>query len=130
MGNKLQAPSDETKKSKIKLSAQLELRGKTATGFVIPETVVADLGAGKKPQVSVTINGYTYRSSIASMGGEFMLPVSAEVRTNAGVSAGEIIDLELELDTAPREVTMPDDLKKALEEKPGAGKFFDSLSYS
>lgn len=132
MPKKMELPGNESIKrpSKIKLRAQLELRGKTATGFVIPESVVAELGSGKKPQVSVHIKGYTYRSSIASMGGEFMLPVSAEVRTNAGVNAGEIIDIELELDTEPREVTIPDDLKKALEENTEAKKYFDSLSYS
>ncbi len=118
------------KTSKIKLRVQLELRGKTATGFVIPENVVAELGSGKKPQVAVTIKGYTYRSSIASMGGEFMLPVSAEVRSNAGVNAGEIIDIELQLDTDLREVTVPDDLKKALERNAKAKKYFGSLSYS
>lgn len=132
MTKKMELSGNESikKPSKIKLRAQLELRGKTATGFVIPESVVAELGSGKKPQVSVHIKGYTYRSSIASMGGEFMLPVSAEVRTNAGVNAGEIIDIELELDTEPREVTIPDDLKKALEENAEAKKYFDSLSYS
>lgn len=132
MPKKMELPRNESikKPSKIKLRAQLELRGKTATGFVIPESVVAELGSGKKPQVSVHIKGHTYRSSIASMGGEFMLPVSAEVRTNAGVNAGEIIDIELELDTEPREVTIPDDLKKALEENTEAKKYFDSLSYS
>ncbi len=132
MTKKMELSGNESikKPSKIKLRAQLELRGKTATGFVIPESVVAELGSGKKPQVSVHIKGYTYRSSIASMGGELMLPVSAEVRTNAGVNAGEIIDIELELDTEPREVTIPDDLKKALEENTEAKKYFDSLSYS
>jgi len=132
MPKKMELPRNESikKPSKIKLRAQLELRGKTATGFVIPESVVEELGSGKKPQVSVHIKGYTYRSSIASMGGEFMLPVSAEVRTNAGVNAGEIIDIELELDTEPREVTIPDDLKKALNENAEAKKYFDSLSYS
>lgn len=128
MDKKIELP--EKKPSKIKLRAQLELRGKTATGFVIPKSIVTELGSGKKPQVYVHIKGYTYRSSIASMGGEFMLPVSAEVRTNAGVNAGEIIDIELELDTEPREVAVPDDLKRALEVKPNAKKYFDSLSYS
>lgn len=132
MAKKMQLSENESlkKSSKIKLRAQLELRGKTATGFVIPESVVAELGTSKKPQVSVSIKGYTYRSSIALMSGEFMLPVSAEVRTNAGVNAGEIIDIELELDTEPREVTIPDDLKKALDENAEVKRYFDSLSYS
>lgn len=132
MDQKIELPRDKSSKksSKIKLRAQLELRGKTASGFVIPENVITELGAGKKPQVSIHIKGYTYRSSIASMGGEFMLPVSAEVRAKAGANAGEIIEIELELDTEPREVTIPDDFKKALEAKAEAKKHFDNLSYS
>ena len=64
----------------MKFQTTIEQSGKTATGLVVPEQVVEGLGAGKKPAVSVTINGYTYRSTIASMGGRFMLPLSAENR--------------------------------------------------
>ena len=61
--------------------------GKTATGIRVPPEVVEALGAGKKPPVRVTMNGHTYRSTVATLGGEFMLPVSAEVRKGAGVAA-------------------------------------------
>ena len=88
--------------------------GKTATGVEVPEKIVTALGTSKHPKVKVTINGYTYRSSIASMGGKFMLGVSAEVREKAGVAGGDKVDVDIELDIAPREVTVPPDFAKAL----------------
>ena len=78
----------------------------------------------------VTVNGYEYRSSIASMGGRFMLGLSAEVRAGAGVSAGDEIELDLQLDDAPREVEVPDDLAQALAASPSAQRAFEALSYS
>lgn len=108
----------------------VELGGKTATGIRVPPEVVAGLNAGKKPAVRVTINGYTYRSTVATLDGAFMLPVSAEVRERAGVAAGDEVEVALELDTAPREVEMPPDLAAALEADPEARRFYESLSYS
>lgn len=104
--------------------------GKTATGIEVPDEVVANLGAGKRPAVTVTINGYTYRSTVASMGGRFMLPVSAEVRAAAGVAADDTVTVALVLDTAPREVSVPADLQDALAADPEANQFFAGLSYS
>lgn len=109
---------------------KVELGGKTATGIQVPPEIVAGLGAGKKPAVLVTINSYTYRSTVATMGGVFMLPVSAEVRERAGVAAGDEVEVTLELDTAPREITAPPDLAAALDGEPEAKRFFDRLSYS
>ena len=103
---------------------------KTATGIPVPEDVVASLGAGKRPKVSVTINGYTYRSSVATVDGRFMVGVSATVREGAGVEGGDTVDVDIELDTAPREVTVPPDLAAALKREPEAKRFFDGLSYS
>ena len=77
-----------------------------------------------------TINGYTYRSSVAPMSGAFMLGISAEVREQAGVAAGDRLDVEPELDTTPREVTVPADLAKAFEKEPAAKRAFEDLSYS
>lgn len=114
----------------MRFRATLELAGKTATGFEVPATVVAELGAGKRPPVKVTINGYTYRNTVAAMGGRFMLGVSAEHRAAAGVAAGDEVDVELELDTAPREVVVPDDFATALAAEPAARECFDALSYS
>jgi hypothetical protein len=104
--------------------------GKTATGARVPDEVVAGLGPSRHPAVRATINGHTYRSSVASMGGVFMLPISAEVRAAAGVAAGEEVDVELELDTAPREVVVPPDFAEALQGDAAANAVFAGLSYS
>ena len=114
----------------MKFRAILELNGKTATGIQVPDEVIAELGAGKKPPVKVSIKGHSYRSSVATMGGRFMLPVSAEHRSGAGIQAGEEVEVSLELDTAPRELALPADFAEALEREPEARKAFDSLSYS
>ena len=103
---------------------------KTATGIEVPAEVVEALGAGKRPPVRVTINGFTYRSSIAVMGGQYMVGVSAENRTGAGVKGGDEIDVDIELDTAPREVVVPPELAAALDAEPAARRTFDALSYS
>jgi Bacteriocin-protection, YdeI or OmpD-Associated/Domain of unknown function (DUF1905) len=104
--------------------------GKTAAGMEIPAAVVEALGAGKKPPVRVTIGSHTYRSTIASMGGTFMLGISNENRAKAGVAAGDEVDVELELDTEPREVTVPPDLRAALDADPAAAATFAGMSYS
>lgn len=104
--------------------------GKTTTGIQVPDEVVAALGPGKRPAVRVTINGYTYRSTVAVMGGAFMVGVSAQHRAGAGVAGGDEVDVDMELDTAPREVRVPEDLAAALAAEPAAGRTFDDLSYS
>jgi hypothetical protein len=104
--------------------------GKTATGIQVPDEVVAALGSGRRPPVRVTINGYTYRSTVAVMGGVSMVGVSAEHRAGAGVAGGDQVEVDLELDTAPREVEVPADLAAALDAEPAARGTFDGLSYS
>lgn len=106
------------------------LAGKTATGIQVPTDVVAALGPSKRPPVRVTINGYTYRSTVAVMAGAFMLPVSAEIRGNANVAAGDEVEVDLELDAEPRDVTVPPDFAEALDRDADARRFFDGLSYS
>lgn len=108
----------------------VELGGKTATGFEVPPEVVDALDSGKRPRVRVTIGPHTYRSTVAVMGGRFLLPLSAENRAAAGVAAGDEVDVSVTLDTAPREVTVPADLAKALNGNAAAKKAFDELSYS
>jgi len=114
----------------MKFRAELELSGRTATGVEVPPEVVEALAAGKRPAVTVTLSEHTYRTSIASMGGRFMMPVSAEVRAAAGVIAGEVIDVDVQLDTEPRTVDVPDDLAAALSAAPGARAAFDAMAYS
>jgi hypothetical protein len=114
----------------VKFQGTLHLNGKTATGIRVPPEVVAALGDSKRPAVRVTIHGYTYRSTIAPMGGEFWIPVSAENRNGAGVTAGDQVEVDVELDTAPRQVDVPSDFAEALATAPDARRFFDGLSYS
>jgi hypothetical protein len=114
----------------MQFHAIIQLNGKTATGICVPSEVVAALGPSKRPPVRVTINGYTYHSTVASLGGEFMLGVSAEVRQNAGVAASDAVEVDIERDTEPRTITMPPDLADALDHNPDARRFFDGLSYS
>ena len=104
--------------------------GKTATGIRVPDEVVEALGAGRRPPVRVTISGYTYRSTIAVMGSEYMVGVNADNRVGAGVAGGDEVDVDIELDTAPREVSVPADLGTALDADPKARATFDALSYS
>ena len=112
----------------MRFRATVELGGKTATGIEVPEEVVAGLGSHKRPPVRVTIGEYTYRSTVARMGGRYLLPVSADVRAGAGVAAGDEIDVDVVLDDAPREVTVPEDLAAALAAVEGARPRFDALN--
>lgn len=111
-------------------TTQIELGGKTATGFCVPADAVAAMGEGKKPKVLVTINGHTYRSTVAVYSGIYMLPLNAQNREAAGVQAGDTVEVTLEHDTAERRVEVPDDLAAALEAHAGARSAFDALSYS
>lgn len=104
--------------------------GKTATGFVVPDDVVERLGQGKRPPVRVTINGYTYRNTVAVMGGQYMIGVAAEHREKAGVVGGEAIDVELALDTEPRVVDVPADFAAVLTSHAGTRARYDALSYT
>lgn len=104
--------------------------GPTATGIRVPEEIVAALGAGKRPPVLVAINGYQYRSSVAVMGGSYMVALSAENRAGARVAGGDECDIELELDLEQRRVAVPADLEAALDADPDARRTFDGLSYS
>jgi Bacteriocin-protection, YdeI or OmpD-Associated/Domain of unknown function (DUF1905) len=103
---------------------------KTATGIRVPDDVIASLGPSRRPPVQVTVNGYTYRTTVAVMSGAFMFGVSADVRKSAGVAGGDEVDVEIVLDTEPREVSVPADLKTALDADREANRFFQSLSYS
>ena len=114
----------------MRFHSVVQLGGKTATGIPVPEEVVTSLGSSKRPPVRVTINGHTYRSTLASRGGQFMLPISAENRASAGVAAGDEVEVDIELDTEPREVTVPPDLAEALEREVDAKRYFEGLSYS
>ena len=104
--------------------------GKTTAGIEVPEEVVQAIGAGRRPPVRVTLNGYSYRNTVAVMNGTYMIGVSNEHRAASGLQGGDVVDVELELDTAPREVTVPPDLDAALAAEPAARATFEKLSYS
>jgi Bacteriocin-protection, YdeI or OmpD-Associated/Domain of unknown function (DUF1905) len=108
----------------------IELGGNGATGLQVPDDVVAALGSGKRPAVRVSVGGHTYRTTVASRGGRFLVPLSAENRAAAGVAAGDEVDVEIQPDAAPREVAVPADLADALAHEETAQQFFDGLSYS
>ena len=114
----------------MRFRSTVELGGKTATGIEVPAEVVEALGSGRKPRVTVTIGAHTYRSTVATMSGRFMLPLSADNRAKAGVAAGDEVDVTVELDTAERVLEVPADLTAALDAEPAARDFFDELSYS
>lgn len=100
------------------------------TGIEVPESVVEALGAGKRPPVNVTVNGYAYRSTIAPMGGQYLIPFSSDKRKATGIGGGDAIEVELTLDTAPRTVEPPEDLAAALAAAPGAAEAFAALAPS
>lgn len=107
----------------------LQGESKNVVGIVVPPSVIEALGSGKRPPVTVTLNGYSYRSTVAVMGGAFMVGVAAEHRQQAGVVGGQTLDVDIELDTQPRTVEVPPDLAQALESA-GALARFDALAPS
>ncbi|HEX7833847.1 MAG TPA: YdeI/OmpD-associated family protein [Pseudolysinimonas sp.] len=106
------------------------LRSGNNVGIVIPDAVVAALG-GKRVPVVVTLDGrYTYRNTTAVMGGRNLVGLSAEHRAASGYSGGELVEVTIERDDAPREVEVPDDLAGALAADPVASAAWDRLAYS
>jgi Bacteriocin-protection, YdeI or OmpD-Associated/Domain of unknown function (DUF1905) len=114
----------------MEFRGEVILNGKTATGIQVPDGIVEALGAGQRPAVRVTLRGYTYRTTIAPMGGAYWIGVSAEHRGNSGIAAGDVLDVTVEVDDAPRTVSLPDDLAAALAADPTASQFFATLSYT
>ena len=108
----------------------LEQTGPNTAGIPVPPEVLEGLGGGKRPAVTVTVNGYTYRTTVGSMNGRSMLSFSSAHRAASGLMGGESVEVELELDTAPRTVEVPEDLAAALAAEPAAQATFDRLSYS
>ncbi len=113
-----------------KFKTTLLTAGKTATGICIPDEIVEALNAGKKPPIKITLNGYTYRGTVAVMGGKYMVGVNAGIREASGVKGGDTLNVEIELDSDERKVELPADFKKALDKNLDAKKSFLTLSYS
>jgi hypothetical protein len=114
----------------IRFTTTLLARG-PAAAVVLDDAQVAAVGEGaKRFPVAAAVNGYTWRTSVARMGGEFLLGLNRAVRLQAGVQAGDTVEVEIELDTAPREVVVPDALAGALAHDVAARAAFEALSYS
>lgn len=114
----------------MEFTTQLEATGGTTTGFVVPDEVVEALGGGRRPKVAATVAGHTWRTSIAAMGGRFLLGASAAVREAAGIAAGETHTVTVVRDDAPRTVEVPEDLAAALAADADAARAWEALTYS
>jgi|SRR5688500_15839596 len=114
----------------MKFRTTIRQGDKTATGIQIPDSVIEALGAGRKPPVKLTVNGYSYRSTVATVDGASMVGFSADHRAASGLAGGDQVEVEIELDTAPREITVPPELTAALDAEPAARATFDRLSNS
>ncbi|GHJ60606.1 hypothetical protein NOK12_31240 [Nocardioides sp. OK12] len=100
------------------------------TGIVVPEEVIAQLGAGRRPPVEVDVNGYEYRSTVAVMRGQYLISLSAAVRAATGLAGGDQIRVALTVADSPRTVDVPVDFAAALDADGAARGFFDDLSNS
>jgi hypothetical protein len=99
-------------------------------GLEVPVEVVEALGGGKRPAVTITVNGHSWRSRVAIMRGRYLLGFSTANRRAAGVATGDEVDVEVALDVEPRVVVEPPDLTRALDADPAARAAYDRLSYS
>ncbi|MEO7123716.1 MAG: YdeI/OmpD-associated family protein [Lacisediminihabitans sp.] len=100
------------------------------TGIPVPADVIEALGGGKRPAVNVTVNGYSYRSTVGPMGGRFLIPFSSDKRAATGIGGGDSLKVELTLDSEPRTVDPPADFAEAMDANPGARAAFSVLSPS
>ena len=115
----------------VRFRTVLSLENRQATGIHVPVAAVEALGGGKRPAVVATVNGYTYRATVMGYDpADPLMPFTAEHRAASGLQAGDEVEVELVLDTEPRDVDIPDDLAAALEAEPAAKAFFEGLSNS
>jgi Bacteriocin-protection, YdeI or OmpD-Associated/Domain of unknown function (DUF1905) len=114
----------------IQLTTTLQPRGPAAAVVLDPDDVAAVGEGAKRFPVAATINGHTWRTTVTRMGGEFLLGLNKEVRQAAGVEAGDTVDVQIELDTAPREVEVPPALEAALQCDPVARERYEAMAYT
>ena len=100
------------------------------TGIVVPPDLIERLGAGKRPPVVVTVNGYEYRTTVGVMGGRHLVSVSAAVRKATGLGGGDPVHVTLTVADTPRPVDVPADLAAALAADEESGRFFERLPNS
>jgi len=100
------------------------------TGIVVPDEVIEQLAAGRRPPVLVSVNGYEYRTTVGVMNGRAMISVSAAVRKATGLQGGDAVEVSVTVADTPREATVPPDFAEALAADEQAGAFFGGLSNS
>jgi hypothetical protein len=101
-----------------------------ATGLPVPASVLEELAAGRRPAVVVTVAGYAYRTTVGTMGGQHLLPLSAAHRAASGIAAGDEVEVTVELDAAPREAVVPEEVAAAFAAEPALAEAFGALSSS
>jgi len=113
----------------MKFRAYVEPR-EPMRGLEVPSEMVAALGRGTRPPVTITVNGHSWKSRVALLRGRHLLGLSNANRRAAGVAIGDEVGVELELDTEPRVVVEPEDFARALDDDPVARAAYDNLAYS
>lgn len=114
----------------MRFTSQLTIVEADNAGIPVPEEVVQALAGGNHPKVVLTLNGFTYRSSIAKMGDSFWIPVSKARRTEGNLQVDVPYEIEIELDTAPREVDVPEELTAHFATNPASKQSWVAMSYS
>ena len=104
--------------------------GAKTTGIPVPDDVLEQLGGGRRPAVVVDVNGYRYTTTVGTMGGQALLPLSAAHRTASGLEGGDDVTVTVTIDDRPKTVELPTDLQTALDAAPRAQAFFDGLAPS
>jgi hypothetical protein len=114
----------------VKFTSSLQITEADNAGIQVPAEVVSALGGGNHPKVTLTLNGFTYRSSIAKMGDGFWIPVSKGRRAEGKLEISVPYEIDIELDTAPREVELPAELAAHFASDAAAKAAWDAMSYS
>ena len=112
-----------------RFEAKIEEADRGGAFVAVPAHVVEALGDNGRIPVRATFDGVAYQGSVVSMGGQKVIGLLKAIRLELGKQPGEVITVTLEVDQAERTVTVPDDLRAALDEA-GLSDRFDSLSFS
>lgn len=100
-----------------------------ATAVEIPADILSALGPGHRPLIVISINGHHWRSRVAAMRGQKLIGIGAAQRAAAGIAEGDLVEVDVSLDEAPREVVEPADLAAALNASPSARASFMNLAF-
>ncbi|MEO6728842.1 MAG: YdeI/OmpD-associated family protein [Candidatus Dojkabacteria bacterium] len=114
----------------MKFTAKIFTGGGQTAGFLIPEDVMTSLGDKKRVPVVITLNGYSYRSTVATYEGKQAVGISIENREKAGVKIGDTLEIDVSFDDKPRIVEVPEIMQKELEKNPKAKEVFEGLAFT